>query len=172
MSTLTRLEAIKELRRIKNQGFGQLYTGHNDDYIAVYRDDNKSLFLSYQSNEAEDEWKDKSLETAKDVLRVIKQYFDREPLVYVNAYAVHRIKVSSAEGGIWEDQGEPIASVPVIKKKDNVDRVMEILEESLGPEYEQPFGRDRFSVLGGPDLLITIEKSPAEPWPNQPYIYQ
>lgn len=40
---------------------------------------------------------------------------------------------------------------------------------TMGPEYEQPHGRTRYSVLGGADLAIYCEEAPAMRQPRPHY---
>ena len=113
--------------------------------------------------------------TAKEILTHIRQYFDKYPIVWVNAYAVSRHYVHPAEGGIWEDFGEPLASVPVrdyglnIFKSTEIEKTKANLTEMLADDYSG--NRHRSSVIGGENFEIYIESHRAEPFPNAPFEY-
>lgn len=168
MNILSRLEVVKKLK----DSYPYIDCADN---TWLHKDHDEKLWLTRLNpniDPAEEEYEDIEIDTPKKLMSVIKQYFDKHPLVYVNAYEVHRVYCSPAEGGIWRDEGEPVASVPVLKKNNNVENVIKILEEALGDQYVQPHGRTRFSVIGGPDLVIYVEDHPAKRWPDGPFVYE
>jgi hypothetical protein len=85
---------------------------------------------------------------------------------FVNAHAVDRNYGGPEEGGWWYDSGEPLASVPVTTE-DEAATVEDRLRAILGPEFEQPHGRNRFSVIGGADLQVTVSLEMARAWPDR-----
>jgi len=110
--------------------------------------------------------------TAKQVLNYIRIYFERYPVVYVNAYAVSRYHAHHAEGGIWLDRGEPLASVPMRKGKNDIEGMKKHLQDILGPDYEG--NRNRYSMGAGnqQNLEIMIEDHMAESYPSESFIYE
>jgi len=108
--------------------------------------------------------------SVKEFRKLISRHFDRHARVWVNAYAVNRICFSPAEGGCYADIGEAVASAPVLDRDGRPMEVAAHMFEALRDEYDD--GRNRFSVLGGADLIIRFEKEAAENWPQGPLRYE
>lgn len=106
----------------------------------------------------------------KEFRNLISRHFDRHARVWVNAYAVNRVCYSPAEGGCYADVAEAVASAPVLDRDDRPMEVAAHMFEALRDEYDD--GRNRFSVLGGADLIIRFEKKAAENWPQEPLRYE
>jgi len=164
----SRLDAAKDLRR-----FNEINIGEH----MFLRFDNESKKFEIEEINPNNPDDPENVPTIQDmpgawkkVLNIIRRHYDRFPLVYVNAYAVSRHCVHPAEGGIWEDFGEPLASVPVYKGKDDIEAVKKKLRDMFGPEYE--LNRHRSSVLGGQNFEIYIEDHMAEHFPKEPYVYE
>ena len=87
---------------------------------------------------------------------------------YVNVYEVDRVKGGSEEGGWWYDAGQPIESVRVRSRIEAA-----ILKTELADKYrdEQP-KRNRYSVIGGPDIEIFIEDHFAREFPERRPLYE
>lgn len=161
MHSSSRTEAV---RNLYVRGYLELYDRGDDHWMSLHYD-HKTKELHLSQSELEDEKID-----WRKALRLIKQYYDRFPLVYVNAYAVSRHCVHPAEGGIYLDFGEPLASVPVLHKGNAVEKEIDRLKELLGHQFER--GWNRYSVLGGEDLQVMVESHQAKPFPDKPYVYE
>jgi hypothetical protein len=165
----SRLNATKELRE-----YGSLLLYDNSDeedypvFSRIYTKEGE-LYCETVNSYHNDEDTDVKVD-AKYVLNEIRKRFARFPMVYVNAYAVSRRYVHPAEGGIYLDFGEPLASIPVLDKGDAVDKMVKHLEDTLGPGYEG--NRHRSSVLGGENLEVMVQDHMAEAYPSEPYVYQ
>lgn len=87
---------------------------------------------------------------------------DPEAYVYANVYRVSRRFGGHEEGGWWYDAGQPLESRRVKRG------VVEAEVRALKAEWadEQP-RRNRFSVIGGPDIEVYIEDHVAEPFPKE-----
>lgn len=156
---MSRLEVAKSLRDAWPYVVCQ--ENENGDSSAwLYKANGKLMLARLDPNidPAEEEYQDIEIDTPKKLIGVIKQYFETHPLVYVNAYSVSRCYGGPEEGGWWYDDYEPLASVPVLKKNDNVELAKKMLTEALA--WENPRGRG--SVIGGSDFVILVQDHMAE----------
>lgn len=80
----------------------------------------------------------------------------KEPLVFVNAYAVERCYGGPEEGGWWYNRYDCLETYPTREK--NAETVKEYLES----EYENVAHGNIYSVLGGKELQVYVESKPAE----------
>jgi hypothetical protein len=82
-----------------------------------------------------------------------------QPQFYVNVYDLSRHYGGPEEGGWWYDAGD------VIEVHGPFDDVMAWeVKETL--ELDFPSTGKRFSVLGGEDYLVSIEREPGQDWSN------
>lgn len=167
-NSVSRLEAIKKLRNhVKKNWCERLHLGPNENY-SIFKDDEtgKLMFHRHELIDDGEEYQEVELREIKaaEVLQLIRRWFDRFPLVYINAYAVSRHYGGREEGGWYYDAGEALASVPVLKKPGRVEQIKELLTESLGPQYKR--NHTRHSVLGGEDLVICTEDETARDFPE------
>lgn len=79
---------------------------------------------------------------------------------YVNAYAVDRMWGGPEEGGWWYDTGEPVESILF-----ETWAAAEAYRDGEGAR-KWPTTRARYSVLGGEDHTLWIERHFAAPWPD------
>ena len=90
------------------------------------------------------------------------------PIVFVNAYLVHRCYGGPEEGGWWYDAGEPLASVPVERGDEAAIESWRATLLSKFADRANPRGRG--SVIGGPDLEVYVEDHTAAYFPaERPY---
>lgn len=129
--TLSRLEAAREILH-PTHIHTQLYLNESDEYLCWAEGKIWHHFRSWQNQE---EWEERPID-AKTLLSLLRQYFQRFPRVYLNAYAVSRCYGGPEEGGWWYDDREPLASLPVLKKGDNLERATKMLQESLYPNIQ------------------------------------
>lgn len=90
---------------------------------------------------------------------------------YVNAYAVDRRYGGPEEGGWYYDDGTPLASIPVDTDAEEA-AARDMINAKFKDAYEQTNRHGRFSVIGGPDLEIYIEESPAVAYPYETPHYE
>jgi len=168
MSILSRVEAARAIRELP-LGYGQVeVTTRDGSDCYFHRAADGALFFAQSmapEGEGDSDWLDSQV-GPREVLSLVKRHFERHPRVYVNAYSVHRAYGGPEEGGWYYDAREPLASVPVIDKGDDVETVIRILTASLG--WENP--RGRYSVVGGPDFEIVVEAGEAKA--TEPRTYQ
>ena len=74
---------------------------------------------------------------------------------FVNAYEVDRRWGGAEEGGWWFNNYTCIDTQPV--REDNAEEVVKVLEEK---HKDIAYG-DIYSVLGGLELMVIVEDSPA-----------
>lgn len=175
--TTTRLEAVRELKRlviqprpgenhIKAIEFDSVAHDGKDEYVSIIREVNpetkEEKYYLEKEPSSNDNVSEKEI-SLKDLRHFINIFFERMPVVYVNAYEVERCYGGPEEGGWYFNAGYPIASVPVLKKR--AGEVIDLLEESLGSQYED--NGSIYSVVGGPELNIYVEDHKAEPWPKR-----
>lgn len=87
---------------------------------------------------------------------------------YVNAYAVTRHYGGPEEGGWWYDAGEVVASTYIGNDYGVAERVRDKMRKRLAPRFDNT--RNRYSVLGGADLVVCVEDEPAVAYPaERPY---
>lgn len=158
----SRLECAKQLRRGSGVDLGDseiIYFEQNKFEIHYLNIDN---MIEIQNEPG----------SYKRILGLIRRYYERYPLLYVNAYAVSRFYAHPAEGGIWLDSGEALASIPVRKGKDNIDVMKKHLRDIFEDEYAG--NRSRYSAAAGSsqNLEIYLEDHPAEHFPSEPYVYE
>ena len=87
--------------------------------------------------------------------------------LYVNAYAVSRCYGGPEEGGWWYDSGRPLASVPVTYGAPT-EFISHYLETLLGWKNRD----DRYSVLGGEDFVVYVERKIATEFPESTPHYE
>lgn len=81
---------------------------------------------------------------------------------WVNAYEVTRHYGGREEGGWWFNQGEPLASLPILLEEDPKPHV-----ERLRELFSHVNEGDIYSSRGGSELDITVELKPAAYWPAE-----
>ncbi len=157
--TLSRLEAVKLLRECFKCGYGVLEL-NDEEYLTINKDG--KIFLTIDSEDYD--WASKEI-TWKQCLKEISFRYERYPLVYVNAYEVRQSYGGAEEGGWWYDYGVPLASVPVRKRGNSTDAVVNNLTDMFAKDYEDR--RSRTSAAGdGADLQIVISSSLAVEYPE------
>ena len=87
---------------------------------------------------------------------VVEVKTDPEMLVFVNVYEIERAYGGSEEGGWWYNTHDCLESVPVANKNSN--KMKEYLEE----KYAHVNRGNIYSVLGGAELAVYIERTPCE----------
>jgi hypothetical protein len=88
-------------------------------------------------------------------------------LRYVNAYAVTQHYGGPEEGGWWYRAGEPIASVPCTNDSEVNEQRARLLTV-----FDDVSEGDISSVLGGTQLLVTVERGVAAEWPEETPHYE
>lgn len=154
--TLSRLEAVKSLRKLH-----VTLELNEHSFISASEGGN---FYHHTSESSNGDSEQKKITWLK-CLKLISGWFERYPLVYVNAYDVRQAYGGPEEGGWWYDYGKVLASVPVRKRGNNVEETIENLNKEFKEEYDAM--RERSSAAGGADLLICIEKGVAAQFPDK-----
>lgn len=92
-----------------------------------------------------------------------------EPL-YVNVYRVSRYYGGPQEGGWYYDIGEPVESHLI---HEGTPEAAKTQQEALQARYadHQP-RRNRFSVIGGADYVVTVEDHFARGYPEEEPTYE
>ena len=80
-------------------------------------------------------------------------------IYFVNVYEIDRICGGSEEGGWWYDSGECVHTVTC--SSEDLDRVLDALREKF------PRTRKRYSVLGGEDYDVIVEKEVGTFFPKE-----
>ena len=86
---------------------------------------------------------------------------------YVNVYAVDRCWGGSEEGGWWYDAGTPFDGIPRNSWGCDTHEEAQLLQgwlEKTLVDYQPT--RNRYSVIGGADVLAWIEEHPPEEFPG------
>ena len=167
MQTTSRLEAIRQLRRRWYGNDTVLILAESDDgdeTLWIHRDDSGKIILVNAIEDSENPYEREI--TARELLQQIKMRFERFPRVFVNAYEVDQHYGGPEEGNWYYFSGTPLASVPVLKKGDAVEREEERLK-SVFDEYFYEGKRPCTSVIGTPDFDVRVEPHMAESWPKQ-----
>lgn len=84
---------------------------------------------------------------------------------YVNIYQLSRNYGGPEEGGWWYDSGSPVGAIPCESYTE---------AEEIAEKYEQrfPTTKARYSVLGGEDHTILIEREMGRYWPERTPRYE
>lgn len=98
-----------------------------------------------------------------------------DSVLYVNAYSISRHYGGPEEGGWWYDVHEPIMSVrvdendiaPTLHEEDVEDaakRIKELYVQRFRPMQPK---HNRYSMIGGADIVVVIEETFAEFYPKE-----